>query len=146
MIDYFQCFFSQTYTLMFQTQRMHWNVSGKDFFALHGFFKECYELLFESVDSFAERIRSLGSFPPETLTHLEHVTHTHSTWTALENECAPTKMVEIFLENTHILLTQGRALCVVAGEQNDFVTQDVIVSFLEKLELLQWKARSYLRN
>lgn len=146
MLDYFQCFFSQTYTLMFQTQRCHWNVRGKDFFALHEFFKECYTFLFEAIDTMAERMRTLDGFTPMTLTAMDEITHAHSPWHALENNCDARKMVEIFLENTHILLTQGKALCIIAGEQNDVVTQDLVIGFLEKIELLQWQARSYLHQ
>lgn len=146
MLDYFQCFFSQIYTLMFQTQRCHWNVSGKDFFSLHGFFKECYTFLFESIDTMAERMRTLDGFSPMTLKDMEAITHAHSPWHTVENECEARKMVEIFIENTHILVTQGKALCVIAGEQNDTVTQDVVTRFLEKVELLRWQARSYLQQ
>ena len=42
----------------------HWNVEGPDFFQYHDMFGKIYEDVFESVDVFAEQIRTLDSYAP----------------------------------------------------------------------------------
>lgn len=51
---------ANTYALYLKTQNYHWNVEGKDFFALHAAFESQYESLAEAVDEIAECIRMRG--------------------------------------------------------------------------------------
>lgn len=55
---------ADTYALALKTQNYHWNVTGADFFQLHGMFEEQYGDLSGAVDELAERIRALGQLSP----------------------------------------------------------------------------------
>lgn len=46
--------------IFYVAQAFHWNTVGKRFFSLHQFYKEVYEDYQESIDTFAEKIRSIG--------------------------------------------------------------------------------------
>lgn len=49
-----------TFALYLKAQNFHWNVRGKDFSQLHGFFGDLYTEVWGAVDSTAEQIRALG--------------------------------------------------------------------------------------
>src|SRR5687768_7913460 len=51
---------ADTHALALKTQNFHWNVTGPDFFQLHGMFESQYTALNAAVDALAERIRALG--------------------------------------------------------------------------------------
>src|ERR1700753_4039954 len=63
------------YVLYTKTRNAHWNVEGPDFHAMHLFFESQYEALDETMDSVAERIRSIGHYAPATLKSLLQLTH-----------------------------------------------------------------------
>src|SRR5580704_4141516 len=63
------------YLLYTKTRNAHWNVEGPDFHSMHLFFESQYEQLDETMDSVAERIRTLGHYAPATLQGFLSLTH-----------------------------------------------------------------------
>jgi len=55
------------FVFYFKSHSFHWNVVGKDFPQLHGFFGGIYEAVFGNVDRLAEEIRSLDAMAPMSL-------------------------------------------------------------------------------
>lgn len=53
---------ASTYAFYLKTQNYHWNLVGKEFYAMHQFFQAQYEELAEAIDEMAERVRALGFF------------------------------------------------------------------------------------
>jgi len=62
--DVLKCTLSNAVVFYFAAHRAHWNVEGPDFFEYHSLFKDIYEDVYDSIDSFAENIRKLNDFPP----------------------------------------------------------------------------------
>lgn len=62
--DVLKCTLSNATVFYFAAHRAHWNVEGPDFFEYHKLYKEIYEDVYDSIDSFAENIRKLNDFPP----------------------------------------------------------------------------------
>ena len=60
--------FASQYTFFLKAQFMHWNVTGSDFQQLHALFEKIYTEVYESIDDFAEKIRSLGGYAPSSNT------------------------------------------------------------------------------
>lgn len=58
------------FVFYFKAHSFHWNVVGKDFPQLHGFFGGVYEAVFDNVDRLAEEIRALDSMAPMNLSTL----------------------------------------------------------------------------
>lgn len=54
---------ANSYAIYLKTQSFHWNVKGKEFYALHLMFQSQYEEFAEAIDEIAERIHSLGFYP-----------------------------------------------------------------------------------
>ena len=50
------------FVLYVKTLKIHWNIEGRDFHALHIFLDEQYHQLQEIIDSVAERVRKVGHF------------------------------------------------------------------------------------
>src|ERR1700743_3342905 len=63
------------FVLYTKTRNAHWNVEGPDFHSMHLFFESQYEALDETMDSVAERIRTLGHYAPATLKSFLQLTH-----------------------------------------------------------------------
>jgi len=61
--------------LYLKTKNAHWNIEGEDFFEKYKFFESQIEQLDEVIDSVAERIRSIGHYPPATLQSYLSLTH-----------------------------------------------------------------------
>ena len=51
---------ANTYMVLMQTQSVHWNLAGSNFYGMHKMTEAQYEDMFEAVDDIAERIRAKG--------------------------------------------------------------------------------------
>lgn len=56
--------FASEFSFYLKAHQFHWNVEGPDFFQLHELFGQIYEEVLGSIDDFAEKIRSLGTYMP----------------------------------------------------------------------------------
>jgi starvation-inducible DNA-binding protein len=64
---------ANSFAFYLKAQGFHWNVEGPDFFQYHGLFEKIYTEVYESIDAFAELIRTLDDFAPGTLTELKNL-------------------------------------------------------------------------
>lgn len=56
--------FASEFTFYLKAQFFHWNVEGINFQELHALFGTVYSEVYESIDSFAEKIRAMGAYAP----------------------------------------------------------------------------------
>ena len=56
--------FASEFTFYLKAHFFHWNVEGIHFRELHDLFGTIYDEVYESIDDFAEKIRSLGAYAP----------------------------------------------------------------------------------
>lgn len=61
---------SDSYLLYFKAHSFHWNIEGPDFVQYHNFLKEFYEEIFNSIDVYAELIRTTDQYAPTSLARL----------------------------------------------------------------------------
>lgn len=61
---------SDSYLLYFKAHSFHWNIEGPDFAQYHEFLKEFYNEIFESIDIYAELIRTTDQYAPTSLARL----------------------------------------------------------------------------
>jgi len=52
------------YAYALKAQNFHWNVEGPDFSQYHALFATIYDEVYGSVDTIAERVRTLGAYAP----------------------------------------------------------------------------------
>ena len=60
--------FATEFSFYLKAHQFHWNVVGKTFLQDHELFGKIYEEVYGSIDDFAEKIRSLGTFMPGSYT------------------------------------------------------------------------------
>jgi starvation-inducible DNA-binding protein len=66
--------FASTYSFYLKAHGFHWNVEGKDFLEYHELFGKIYEEVYGSIDDFAEKIRSLGTYVPANYSRFSMLT------------------------------------------------------------------------
>lgn len=62
--------FASEFSFYLKSQNFHWNVEGSDFLEYHELFGNIYEEVYGSIDTFAEKLRSLGTYAPASLSRL----------------------------------------------------------------------------
>jgi starvation-inducible DNA-binding protein len=56
--------FASEFSFYLLAHNFHWNIEGSDFLEYHDLFGKIYEEVYASIDPFAEKIRSLGTYVP----------------------------------------------------------------------------------
>lgn len=70
IVDTLRKIISDSYVLYFKAHSFHWNVEGADFAQYHEFLSDFYTEIFESIDSYAELIRTTDQYAPTSLARL----------------------------------------------------------------------------
>ena len=66
--------FASEFSFYLKAHNFHWNITGPDFLEYHDLFGKIYEEVYGSIDDFAEKIRSLGTFVPASLQRFSMLT------------------------------------------------------------------------
>lgn len=131
------------YHVHFQKLRnYHWNVKGSDFFDIHEKFEELYEEAFENIDDIAERVRVFGYQPTSTLKEYLEMSEIKETTTDLTGM----EMVAEVLRDFEILLSYMVNVADAAIEVGDVGTEDMINSFIKKMEKAHWMFTAFASN
>jgi starvation-inducible DNA-binding protein len=143
MAQHLEVLLANEYVLYTKTLKMHWNVEGKHFGALHEFFQNHYELLLKIVDDVAERIRALGFHATGTLT--EFLKQTTLSEDPGKNP-PDLGMIEMLLHDHEEIIRQLRKDADIATELHDTGTNNFLAQLVETHEKMAWMLRSYLKN
>ena len=130
------------FLLYTKTRNAHWNVEGIDFSAKHIFFESQYEQLDETMDSVAERIRTLGEYAPATLTQFLKLTHL--TEESREKNNSAGFIRELLADHESIIVYLRENINRLANEFHDFGTSDFITGLMETHEKMAWMLRAHL--
>jgi len=66
--------FASEFSFYLKAHNFHWNVEGSDFLEYHDLFGKIYEEVYGSIDDFAEKIRSLGTYVPASYSRFNMLT------------------------------------------------------------------------
>jgi len=131
------------YLLYTKTRNAHWNVEGLDFHSMHVFFESQYNQLDETMDSVAERIRTLGHYAPATLKSFLQLTHL-AELTERTNDSAG--FIRELLEDHESIIEFIRGnINPFANNYHDLGTSDFITGLMEEHEKMAWMLRSHLK-
>ncbi len=130
------------FVLYTKTRKAHWNVEGIDFYNKHIFFEKQYGELEQIIDDVAERIRTLGHYPPATLKEFLELTHL----TEKSNEKNDSKgyIKELLSDHESILIHLRENIDNYADGLKDAGSSDYITGLMEKHEKMAWMLRSHL--
>ncbi|WP_221799346.1 Dps family protein [Oceanobacter mangrovi] len=134
---------ADSYTLYLTTHNFHWNVTGPMFNSLHTMFMDQYTELWNSLDTIAERIRSLGHYAPGSYSQFAELT------SLPDVPVVPPKAMEMVatLARGHETAARtARELFDLVGEANDEATADLLTQRLAVHEQTAWMLRALLEE
>jgi len=86
--------FASTFSFYLKSHQFHWNVEGSDFYQYHKLFGKIYEEVYESIDDFAEKIRSMDSYMPGSYTRFSMLTMIEDETNLLDAKMMVTQLLE----------------------------------------------------
>lgn len=123
------------------TRGYHWNVTGKQFFALHAKFEELYNRLNEMADEIAERILMLGGKPVHSFSEYIKISSIKERLNVSSTE----DTVKALLEDTGVLLAKERELLSLASENDDEATVNILTEYIQGQEKMIWMFSAFLK-
>lgn len=129
------------HVIYIKTRNYHWNIKGPSFLEIHRLLEEQYEVLVETIDQIAERIKKLGGKANGTMKEFIETTrlsegpyHDHQT-----------EQVKQLLADHEALIRSLREDISKCDEDfEDAVTTDFLTGVMSKHEDIAWMLRSYL--
>ena len=131
------------FVLYTKTRKAHWNVEGPDFYNKHIFFEKQYGELEQIIDDVAERIRTLGHFPPASLKEFLELTHLSET--SREKNDSTGFIKELLGDHESILIHLRENIDDYANALMDVGSSDYITGLMETHEKMAWMLRSHLK-
>ena len=130
------------YVLYTKTRNAHWNIIGTNFFELHKFFESQYELLAESIDEIAERVRKLGHFALGSLKDFLGVTHMDEENHDFSNS---RQIIQTLLNDHETIIRIIRSdIAPISDKYKDLGTADFVTGLMEQHEKMAWMLRSHI--
>ncbi len=133
--------FASEFSFYLKAHQFHWNVEGMFFKQLHDLFGQIYEEVYNSVDDFAEKIRSLGTYMPGSYTRFSMLTQLEDETDILEGK----QMVqELYRDNEKmkVIFKKLFDLSEAAGEHG---FSDFIAARLDAHSKHGWMLRATLK-
>lgn len=122
----------------------HWYVQGPHFFKLHEKFEELYDETNEKFDEFAERLIAIGEKPFSTLgEYLENASISEQVY---DKKISAEEMVSNLVADYETIKNITLKGVEFAGEENDPVTEDLLIGYVESIDLNIWMLQAYLGN
>lgn len=130
------------YQIHYQKMRnFHWNVKGHNFFNLHIKFEDLYNEARINIDTIAERIRFFGKAP--VCSFREYLTMSEIKETS--TDLGAVAMVEETLDDMRLLHKYLVKVAESAENIRDVGTDNMVISFIEKLEKNHWMFTAWLK-
>jgi starvation-inducible DNA-binding protein len=132
-------YLADSYSVYLKTQNFHWNVKGPHFFALHLMFEKQYEEMAAAADEIAERIAALGFYV--------HASFSDFKKCCIKEEFKPIpakKMIEQLVSDHEAVICCARQIAILAEEEKDQATVDLMARRLGSHEKMAWMLRSHL--
>jgi len=141
MAERLNAYLSNVQIMYMNVRGYHWNIVGKQFFALHEKYEEVYNSLNEMADEIAERILMLGGKPLHSFSEYIHVS---SIKERLNVNSAETT-IQALLEDMAILLEHERGILSLASDNEDEGTAGMISEYIGTQEKMIWMFNALLK-
>ena len=93
--------FASEFSFYLKAHQFHWNVEGEDFLHYHDLFGKIYEEVYDSIDDFAEKIRSLGTYMPGSYTRFSMLTKIEDEERILPKDAM---LKELYMDNEKMII------------------------------------------
>jgi starvation-inducible DNA-binding protein len=142
LADSLKVYLASSFCFYLKAHAFHWNVEGPDFPQYHKFLGKIYEEIFASIDETAEKIRTLNSYTPGSLSRFSELS-------IIEDQVkiprAELMMMELATDNNKLLelLKQTFKMAEEADEQG---IADYIAGRIDAHAKWQWQLNATLRK
>lgn len=135
---------SDAYLLLIKTKKYHWDVTGPEFRSLHQLWEEQYQALTETIDSVAERVRTLGGFPVGTAEGFLK----YSSIKEHSGDVPPSDRMVANLVDDHeqIIRNLREHIDKCSEDFHDEGTADFLTGIMEGHEEMAWMLRSFIEG
>ncbi len=123
-------------------KHIHWNVVGPNFVSVHEMLDDHVDDVREMSDDVAERIATLGGVPQGTPGALV----ADRDWDDYALGRATTQEHMAALDKVYGGVIRSHRKAIDKTDDLDLVTQDMLISQSEKLEMFQWFVRAHLED
>lgn len=128
--------------LFVKLYQYHWFVKGPEFFRLHDKFEELYNETIGHFDTFAERLVTIGEKPYSTLGEfLEAASISEKPY---DNEISAEDMVSNLVDDFKTIREITSEGIRLAGDENDTVTEDMLIGYKEGIDQHIWMLEAFL--
>jgi starvation-inducible DNA-binding protein len=134
--------FASEFSFYVKAHGFHWNVEGPDFLQYHDLFGKIYEEVYSSIDDFAEKIRSLGTYVPASYTRFDMLTKV-----ADETQILPKDAMvkELLLDNEKMLVI-FKKLFDTSEQFHEHGFSDFIAGRMDAHKKHGWMLRASSKN
>jgi starvation-inducible DNA-binding protein len=121
--------------LYVKTKNFHWHIAGPHFRDYHKLFDEQAEVILESVDILAERVRKIGGTTIRSIGHIGRL----QTIPDDDDDFVPTdEMIKRLLDDNRRTAEHQRAAIEVCDEHDDTPTGNILQEMLDQTERRIW--------
>lgn len=132
------------FILYVKTLKIHWNIEGRDFHALHIFLDEQYHQLQKIIDAVAERIRKVGHFANGSMKQFmadASLKELSETGSVSENS-----LRELATDHEAIIRKMRTLIDDFEEKYDDAGSSDFITGIMKQHEEMAWMLRSSVPN
>lgn len=130
--------FATTFAFYLKAHNYHWNVEGSDFKEYHDLFGGIYEEVYGSIDSFAEKIRALGTYVPASFTRFSMLTQVED-----ETEIIPKEQMVInLLEDNEKIIKLLKLVYQQSEANNEYGFSNFIAERIDAHRKHGWMLRA----
>jgi starvation-inducible DNA-binding protein len=133
--------FASEFSFYLKAHQFHWNVEGMFFESLHSLFGKIYEEVYGSIDDFAEKIRSLGTYMPGSYTRLSMLSKVEDETEILDSK----QMVQELLMDNEKMKIIFKKLFEESENLGEHGFSDFVASRIDAHDKHGWMLRATLK-
>lgn len=130
--------------LFVKLHQYHWYVTGSNFFTLHEKFEELYNEASTYFDAFAERLIAKGENPCSTLS--EFVAYATIEEKPYTEPISSEQMVGNLISDYEKIKDVALEGIEAAGDESDSVSEDMLIGYVEQIDLTVWMLRAFINK
>lgn len=134
--------FASSFSFYLKAHNFHWNVEGPDFLQYHDLFGKVYEEVYESIDTFAEQIRALGTYVPGSFQRFTMLSQIEDETSILDK----TAMVAELLEDNEKVIKILKMVFQSSEQNSEYGFSDFIAGRIDAHRKHGWMLRASLKN
>lgn len=134
--------FASEFSFYLKSHQFHWNVEGPRFHSLHTLFGDIYEEVQDSIDEFAEKIRSLGTYMPGSYTRFSMLSEIEDETQVLD---ADAMLKELYMDNEKMIVI-FKKLFDLSESEGEHGYSDFIAARIDAHRKHGWMLRASMKK